>query len=109
MTAKATRLCLTAKMTGVSDDLPKFGNCWLCGQYRKLTREHIPAEAAFNDRPILWNTIRERSVQTGRLEWQTRVEDGLVVRSLSGECNSRGGAKYGTPLCRIYRSGCASR
>lgn len=72
------------------------GHCWLCGRWANLTREHIPPRSAFNDRPILLCAVEENSVKTGRLEWAGKVEHGLIVRSLCGECNSRGGAKYGS-------------
>jgi len=71
------------------------GFCWLCGQYRKLTREHIPPRAAFNNNSVLLLAVEEKTRETGRLEWNGRVEEGLIVRSLCGDCNSRGGAKYG--------------
>ena len=29
------------------------GVCWLCGRFGKLTREHIPPRAAFNDNSVL--------------------------------------------------------
>ncbi len=72
------------------------GQCWLCGRWRELTREHIPPRSAFNNHPILLYTVEENTRRTGRVEWAGRVEQGLVVRSLCGECNSRGGGQYGS-------------
>jgi hypothetical protein len=72
------------------------GQCWLCGRWRELTREHIPPRSAFNNHPILLYTVEENVRRTGRIEWAGRVEKGLVVRSLCGECNSRGGGQYGS-------------
>ena len=72
------------------------GFCWLCGHYGKLTREHIPPRAAFNNNSVLLLAVEEKTRETGRLEWSGKVEEGLIVRSLCSECNSRGGAKYGT-------------
>jgi hypothetical protein len=40
--------------------------------------------------------VSEVTRQTGRLEWAGKVEEGLIVRSLCGECNSRGGGQYGS-------------
>jgi hypothetical protein len=77
-------------------DEAKFGRCWLCGQWAKLTREHIPPHSAFNDRPILMLAIEENTIKTGRLQWTGKVEEGMIVRSLCADCNSRGGSKYGT-------------
>src|SRR5713226_6846704 len=72
------------------------GRCWLCGRWDKLTREHIPPESAFNNYPVLLLAVEQNSAKTGRLEWSGKVEQGLIVRSLCVECNSRGGAKYGS-------------
>jgi len=72
------------------------GFCWLCGRFAKLTREHIPPRAAFNNKSVLLLAVEENTRETGRLEWGGKVEEGLIVRSLCSECNSRGGAKYGT-------------
>jgi hypothetical protein len=72
------------------------GQCWLCGRWRELTREHIPPKSAFNNYPILLYTVEENTRKTGRMEWAGRVEQGLVVRSLCGECNSKGGGQYGS-------------
>jgi hypothetical protein len=77
-------------------DESKFGRCWLCGRWAKLTREHIPPHSAFNDRPILMMAIEENTLKTGRLQWAGKVEEGMIVKSLCGDCNSRGGSKYGT-------------
>jgi hypothetical protein len=77
-------------------DEAKFGRCWLCGQWAKLTREHIPPHSAFNDRSILVLAIDENTIKTGRLQWAGKVEEGMIVKSLCAECNSRGGSKYGT-------------
>lgn len=72
------------------------GRCWLCGQWRRLTREHIPPRSAFNNRPLLLLEVSKRSHETGVLHWASRREEGLIARSLCGECNSWSGAKYGT-------------
>ena len=72
------------------------GYCWLCRKFGKLTREHIPPRAAFNNNSVLLLAVEERTRETGRLEWGGKVEEGLIVRSLCSDCNSRGGAKYGT-------------
>jgi len=72
------------------------GVCWLCGRFGKLTREHIPPRAAFNDNSVLLLAVEEKTRETGRLEWAGKVEEGLIVRSLCGDCNSRGGGQYGS-------------
>jgi hypothetical protein len=72
------------------------GKCWLCGRWARLTREHIPPRAAFNNHPVLLYSVEQHSAKMGRLEWAGRVEEGLIVRSLCAECNTRGGGKYGT-------------
>jgi hypothetical protein len=70
------------------------GNCWLCGKYGKLSKEHIPPESAFNDCQMLLMKIKERS---STLEWEPRAsyQHGICFRSLCEKCNNRYGSKYG--------------
>lgn len=82
-----------------------FGNCWLCNKYRKLTKEHIPPESAFNDCPLLLMKIKERSAQIGALEWtvNTAYQKGLCFYSLCGKCNNQWGSKYGGAYVDLVR------
>jgi hypothetical protein len=72
------------------------GYCWLCNKYGKLTKEHIPPESAFNESPLLFERVVERSRQTGVVGWGAeRAQRGLYFRSLCEECNNKYGRLYG--------------
>jgi|ERR1019366_5329811 hypothetical protein len=59
------------------------GHCWLCNQFGKLSKEHIPPEKAFNDCPLLLMKVDERSTKKGVLEWAPdRRQRGVYFRSL---------------------------
>lgn len=72
------------------------GRCWLCGEHRVLTLEHIPPRSAFNDHEILLQSIDRRTEQLGRVIWQSEIVQGWTVRSLCAECNNKAGSKYGS-------------
>ncbi len=72
------------------------GYCWLCNKHGKLTKEHIPPESAFNNFPLLYERVIERSRQTGVVEWgPDRKQRGLYFRSLCVKCNNNYGRLYG--------------
>lgn len=83
--------------------MKQTGKCWLCGQIRQLTEEHIPPRAAFNDAPILLQEVSQRTAHVGRLEWEGHVNTGLKIVSLCAECNSKCGSKYGGDFVRFIR------
>lgn len=47
--------------------LYREGTCHICGSYGKLSFEHVPPRGAFNDRPILYNTL-EKIVESADLD-----------------------------------------
>lgn len=79
------------------------GNCWLCGEYRVLTDEHIPPRAAFNDHDILLQSIDEMTEKIGHVIWQGEMVHEWTVPSLCGECNNWTGAKYGTHYAEFIK------
>lgn len=80
------------------------GHCWLCGKFGKLTKEHIPPQAAFNDFPLLYEKITERSKRTGSMEWEAgEPQQGLYFRSLCEQCNNRYGRIYGSAYVNLVR------
>jgi hypothetical protein len=80
------------------------GNCWLCGHFGKLSKEHIPPESAFNDFPLLLMKVDERSSKTGVLEWASEgTQHGLYFRSLCQECNNKYGRLYGGAYVDLVR------
>jgi hypothetical protein len=79
------------------------GRCWLCGEHRQLTLEHIPPRSAFNDHDILLQSVDKITEVVGQVVWQSEIVRGCTVRSLCSECNNRGGAKYGTHYADLIR------
>jgi hypothetical protein len=80
------------------------GFCWLCNKYGKLTKEHIPPESAFNDCPLLYEKVIERSRQTGVVEWgANRRQRGLYFHSLCERCNNTYGRVYGGAYVDLVR------
>jgi hypothetical protein len=65
--------------------------CGLCGQFRKLSRTHVPPQAAGN------STAVERAadvIEDGVRRPGTWAEGGMWVRGLCAECNNRAGVAY---------------
>lgn len=79
------------------------GHCWLCGEYRVLTLEHIPPKSAFNDHDILLQSVDKLTEQVGQVIWRSNVVHGWTVRSLCGECNNRAGSKYGSHYADVIK------
>jgi hypothetical protein len=73
------------------------GHCHICGCYGKLSFEHVPPEAAFNDRPIVLVGIQKILLRGG--EWDnprgTQQQRGAGRRTLCERCNSLTGKWYG--------------
>jgi hypothetical protein len=71
------------------------GTCHICGEYAKLSFEHVPPRSAFNDRPALRKRIKD--LYEGDLD-DTRGEisqRGAGGYTLCESCNNRTGAWYG--------------
>jgi len=75
---------------------PVHGTCHLCGAEGKLSFEHVPPRAAFNDRPVVLATIDE-ILQKGDLEeFRGRTEQrGVGSHTLCVRCNNTTGHWYG--------------
>lgn len=68
--------------------------CGLCGQIRKLSKAHVPPQAAGNTRKVLRapDVIVDRVRRPGR--W---TEGGMWVRGLCEDCNNQAGNRYDAP------------
>jgi hypothetical protein len=76
------------------------GKCRICGAYGPLTYEHIPPEAAFNDKRILLADTKAllaskdwASFEEPKGRWQQR---GAGDHTLCASCNSKTGGWYGS-------------
>lgn len=74
-----------------------FGNCHLCGAYGQLTWEHVPPQAAFNDRPLVMATIREALNLGPEDDLKGEISQrGAGAYTLCAKCNNSTGRWYGT-------------
>jgi hypothetical protein len=83
------------------------GFCCICGVHGKLSFEHIPPEAAFNDRRVFEADIN--SLLNGKWSPEERIEEGKYKQrgagrySLCGKCNSDTGSWYGSAYVGVAR------
>jgi hypothetical protein len=76
---------------------PIFGICHICGQEKKLSFEHVPPEAAFNDRRILHTAFEKVLCSENLDEVPGRVQQrGAGAHTLCEKCNSDTGSWYGS-------------
>ncbi len=88
-----------------------FGNCKLCGEYKKLTFEHVPPEKAFNSSAVKKFTGDEvMKIMAGtddRMPWDINGLSGKIQQRGSGdyylceECNNNTGSWYMTEYVRF--------
>lgn len=75
-----------------------FGNCLICGTDTKLTFEHVPPRAAFNNYPAIGKQIFELTNKDpdNYFEGKKRIyQRGAGAYTLCEKCNSNTGAWYG--------------
>lgn len=88
-----------------------FGKCALCGQEGELTFEHIPPNAAFNNKPIRSVSGDQIINDKGRMPWDTsglkykHQQRGMGIYSLCNLCNRNTGRWYGTTYKLMARAG----
>jgi hypothetical protein len=89
-----------------------LGKCCICGVDGKLSFEHIPPAAAFNDRKVFEANINV--LLNGKWSPGERIEEGKYKQrgagrySLCGKCNNDTGAWYGTPYVDVASQGTMS-
>jgi hypothetical protein len=90
---------MAAKWTGIYQ-LSRFGECCICGVTGKLTFEHVPPRAAFNDKRIFEAHVQ--SLLAGKWAPGSEITEGRYAQrgagrySLCGKCNNDTGGWYGT-------------
>jgi hypothetical protein len=78
---------------------PKYsGNCRICGCHGPLTFEHVPPDAAFNDRAVVLASIEEFDrADLDYAKVRGKIEQrGRGAYTLCSKCNSLTGHWYGT-------------
>lgn len=80
----------------------KYGYCALCGEYKKMTFEHIPPHGAFNNRKAkiisgdaYINGISKNNFDELRDLPYKEQQKGKGIYSLCAECNNMTGSYYG--------------
>jgi 5-methylcytosine-specific restriction endonuclease McrA len=93
---RLTRIILSPYLKGMTK-LPVFGTCHICGVHGKLSFEHVPPEAAFNNRPILHIAFENfrRSKNLDELAGGVTKQRGAGTYTLCEKCNSATGSWYG--------------
>lgn len=85
----------------------KVGECCICGVVGKLTFEHVPPEAAFNDRKVFHAKIEEllggKWTPGEPIERGKQSQRGAGRYSLCAKCNNDTGSWYGTPYVDFAR------
>ncbi len=77
------------------------GICRLCGDYKKLSFEHIPPKSAFNDQQIVFKTMQD--LLRGRSH--SKFRKGIGNYSLCQSCNNLTGSWYGEAFVDWTRQG----
>lgn len=75
--------------------------CRLCGEWRKMTYEHVPPERAFNDRPRLFQSLQDKL----RKRNYTKYRKGIGLYSLCEQCNNTTGGNYGGAFVEWAKQG----
>lgn len=71
------------------------GNCALCGKFKKLSFEHVPPQAAFNNKPIFIQTHKHLTEQTSYVYGKKmRSNRGFGGFTLCESCNNNTGDWY---------------
>lgn len=72
------------------------GNCHICGDFGRLSFEHVPPRAAFNNRPIVQQAIDDILRKGDRKKASHRImQRGAGAYTLCEKCNNSTGHWYG--------------
>jgi hypothetical protein len=78
-----------------------IGTCHICGVTAKLSFEHVPPEAAFNDRRILRTSFEKILASVSLDELPGKLQQrGAGEYTLCERCNSNTGSWYGSAYAR---------
>jgi hypothetical protein len=73
-----------------------FGTCHICGRYTKLSFEHVPPRAAFNNQPV--RRPHGKALINANLDQISGKisQRGAGHKTLCGQCNNNTGSWYGS-------------
>ena len=82
------------------------GICCICGEYKKLTFEHIPPKSAFNDRSVVLHKIEDIMCKAPNDFGRGRIsQKGSGEYTLCSKCNNDTGAWYGDAFAEFAEQG----
>src|SRR6185295_16031917 len=85
---------------------PTFGTCHVCGEYGKLSAEHVPPKSAFNDRRVVLHHLSYG--RPGDRQSKKIYQNRLSYPVLCERCNNDTGRWYGTSYAHFAQY-CAER
>lgn len=74
-----------------------MNTCTICIQYKEMSEEHIPPKKAFNQFPVVLETMNyQQSIDTGVSVWQSgrKIQKGNCSYVLCEQCNNDTGSWY---------------
>lgn len=86
--------------------MTRFGKCHICGLSTKLSFEHVPPRAAFNDRQVLYKEVMKlinhfpEEIKGGRIS-----QKGMGGYTLCPKCNNNTGKWYGSAFADFAYQG----
>ena len=87
---------------------PVFGSCRICQKHTKLSFEHVPPEAAFNDCPAVGKQFSDLINKNPDNYFEEKGEvsqRGVGGYTLCEACNSKTGGWYGTAFAKWAHQG----
>src|SRR5438045_8102052 len=83
----------------------RYGRCRICKRFRRLTKEHVPPESAFNDKEY-FQYYADQVKEAEKLKWKVKDVNskGIYLFTLCEECNRKTGTLYGTQYVDFIRT-----
>ena len=83
-----------------------MGICCICGQYKKLSFEHLPPRKAFNDQPVVLARFEELIGKNPSDSIKGKAEQkGAGAYTICNKCNNDTGSWYGRSYISWVRQG----
>lgn len=80
---------------------PVFDICHLCGMHKRLSFEHVPPRAAFNQSPILRSGFEQVAMSEDLDDLKGNIQQrGSGAHTLCEKCNNDTGAWYAAPYVK---------
>lgn len=67
---------------------PEMGFCQICGNYRKLTEDHIPPKGCVEIKPVVIDSFFSLNQAIDKQRYLEILQQGLYVKSICKDCNN---------------------